>query len=387
VGQLRYTARTVCWTAFTLFLSSAIGAGSSGEIWLAVALTTIMAFSLVLAVSVTYPIATRINRVYRMGLRQALVLVSVLALVGCSMSATQYAVHPDTVATLRSHAGKSVKLTPFTSNKPGKSEIICRLVGMVQTPGGVPFEVYVGDAFRTELLVAGLMSDAAPVTLSGHLERMHFTTGTEAVWELQVSVRSSNGRRLTITEDYGFNWHFIGDQACREATTAMALAVQSLVRKAVQHPEFAGLLTASAASISVPPPPAPTATSGAPMPPTPAVTLATPAPPAPAPPPAPADLRAWAPGKWRSTGGTTQLIIKQNLSWTWFSSAGGEWAGSGSGEIVDGQVLLRGWSEGTDGRGARIPRRPTTLRLIREGDVFAGELQTSRSYRIIFMRE
>jgi hypothetical protein len=94
-------------------------------------------------------------------MRQVIVLVSVLALVGCSMSATQYAVHPDTVATLRSHAGKSVTLTPFTSGKPGKSEIICRLVGMVQTPGGVPFEVYVGDAFRTELLVAGLTHDAA----------------------------------------------------------------------------------------------------------------------------------------------------------------------------------------------------------------------------------
>lgn len=105
-------------------------------------------------------------------------------------------VHPDTITALRSHTGKSVKLATFTSDKPGKSEIMCRLAGMIQTPGGVPFERYVEGAFRTELLVAGLATDAAPVTLTGHLERMHFSTGTEAIWEIMVALTSSNGRRL-----------------------------------------------------------------------------------------------------------------------------------------------------------------------------------------------
>jgi hypothetical protein len=30
---------------------------------------------------------------------------------------------------------------------------------MIQTPGGVPFERYVEDGFRTEMLVAGIASD------------------------------------------------------------------------------------------------------------------------------------------------------------------------------------------------------------------------------------
>jgi hypothetical protein len=165
-----------------------------------------------------------------------------LLLAGCSMSANAYAVHPDTITKLRSYSGKSVKLAPFTSDKPGKSEIMCRGVGMIQTPGGVPFERYVEDGFRTEMVVAGIASDSAHVTLAGHLERMHFQTFSESAWDLQVTLSSSNGRRLTISDSYKFNWHFVGDQACREAATAMALAVQSLVRKAVQHPEFTGLL-------------------------------------------------------------------------------------------------------------------------------------------------
>ena len=180
--------------------------------------------------------------------RVATVLLGVLFLAGCSVSAGPYAVHPDTISALRSHTGKSVKLVPFTSDKPGKSEIICRGAAMIQTPQGVPFEKYVEDAFRTELLVAGLESPTAAVTLTGHLEQMHFQTFSKASWELQMTLASSNGRRLAIAEDYAFNWHFVGDSACREAATAMALAVQSLVRKAVQHPEFAGLLAPGVAT-------------------------------------------------------------------------------------------------------------------------------------------
>jgi hypothetical protein len=54
-------------------------------------------------------------------LRLATVLLALLVLTGCSVSANPYAVHPDTITTLRSHTGKSVKLTTFTSDKPGKS--------------------------------------------------------------------------------------------------------------------------------------------------------------------------------------------------------------------------------------------------------------------------
>ena len=92
------------------------------------------------------------------------------------------------------------------------------------------------------------------------------------------------------------------------------------------------------------------------------------------------DLREWAPGKWRSTGRANALVIGRDLRWSWESSAGGRWSGSGRGEIEDGGrlLLLRGWHSTSI---------PMTLRLTREGEALVGELQTSRSYRIIFIRE
>jgi hypothetical protein len=54
------------------------------------------------------------------------------------------------------------------------------------------------------------------VTLTGHLERMHFQTFGEAAWELQTTLTSSNDRRLTVYDRYDFSWHFVADYACRE---------------------------------------------------------------------------------------------------------------------------------------------------------------------------
>jgi len=305
-------------------------------------------------------------------MRRVIVLAAFLA-AGCSVSAHPYAVHPDTITALRAHTGKTVTMTDFTSDKPGKSEILCRAANMIQTPGGVPFERYVGDAFKTELLVAGIAAPTAPVTLGGHLERMHFTTAGEAEWELRVTLTSSNGRRLTIAEDYAFNWHFDGISACREASTAMALAVQALVRKAVKHPEFAALLTPGLGPAASPTPAEPSATTTPPAPTTAAAAVAPTAPPRP-----PEDLREWARGKWRSTGGSTSLVIDRNLRWSWDSTYGGRYSGSGTGDVQDGALLLRGWHSRS---------YPMTLHLRREGDTLVGEIRTSQNYPVVFIRE
>lgn len=167
--------------------------------------------------------------------------IAMILLAGCSMSAQPYAISPDTVAALRTHKGVSVKVGPFTAREPGRNDTLCRLYGTVKTPGGVPFETFVRDALRAELLVAGLEAADAPVTLTGHLERMDISSHS-GTWFTGMTLTSSNGARLTVADEYEFNWSFMADRACREATTALVPAVQSLIRKAVSHPEFAALL-------------------------------------------------------------------------------------------------------------------------------------------------
>ena len=90
------------------------------------------------------------------------------------------------------------------------------------------------------------------------------------------------------------------------------------------------------------------------------------------------DLRQWAPGKWRPSGGTNVLWIERDLRWSWESSFGGKWSGSGRGEIVDRRLILRGWHSTSI---------QMSLRLVREVETLVGEPQTNRSYPIAFVRE
>jgi len=140
-----------------------------------------------------------------------------------------------------------------------------------------------------------------------------------------------------------------------------------------------GPVPATPASIVPAPPPSsvlptPSTATPSPAPPPPTTTAAIP----PSSETRALDMRAWAPGTWRSTGGTNTLTIKPDLSWQWSSTSGGSWSGSGQGEIRDGRLVLRGWHSSSI---------PMMIRLSREGEVLVGELQTSRSYSITFRRD
>jgi hypothetical protein len=205
---------------------------------------------------------------------------------------------------------------------------------------------------------------------------MHFTTAGPAEWELRVTLISSNGRRLTIAENYEFNWHFDGMSACREVTTAMPLAVQALIKRAVQHPEFPALLAPGLVPAATPAS-APTVQRG--TAPEPAAPVEAGAAPTLAPPLAAQDLREWARGSWRSSGGATTLLIEPNLRWSWDSTyQNARHSGSGRGEVQNGALLLRGWHSGS---------YPMTIHLRREGETLVGEIRTSRTYPIIYVRE
>jgi hypothetical protein len=74
------------------------------------------------------------------------------------------------------------------------------------------------------------------------LEEFDFSS-MKGRWKITLVLTSSNGGHLTATEDYDYGGHFIGDVACQQTAHALTPAVQDLVRNAVQHPDFPGLLT------------------------------------------------------------------------------------------------------------------------------------------------
>jgi hypothetical protein len=173
----------------------------------------------------------------------SLVLItSISVLAGCSTySAARYSSNADNVVALRSLNGKAVNIGAFSATKPGEKEIMCRGVGPIKTPDGEAFSDFVRKALVDELKLAGSFSAAAPVTLTGNLDAIDFSSASGG-WNLALTVKSSNGKSMTASEEYAFTTSFYGETACNQTAQALMPAVQNLVGKIVRSSGFASLL-------------------------------------------------------------------------------------------------------------------------------------------------
>lgn len=161
---------------------------------------------------------------------------------GCSTySATRYSISTDNVVALRTLNGKTVNVGAFGATKIGEKEIMCRGVGPIKTPDGEPFAEFVRKAFVDELRIANVYSTTAPVTLIGNLDAIDFSSASGG-WNMALTVKSSNGKTLSVSENYPFTTSFYGETACNQTAQAFMPAVQNLVGKVARSPEFLTLV-------------------------------------------------------------------------------------------------------------------------------------------------
>lgn len=171
----------------------------------------------------------------------AILLVAILC-VGCSSYAVpRYGVAVPNVTALRQAGGQKVSVGKFTAAGESKSQITCRAVGPIKTPDERPFEEYVRKALIDELQVAELLSESGPITLTGVLDRVDFSS-TEGKWYLDLTVKSSNGASVSVASVHDYEASFIGEKACALSAQAFAPAVQVLIGTLVHNPGFPALL-------------------------------------------------------------------------------------------------------------------------------------------------
>jgi hypothetical protein len=159
----------------------------------------------------------------------------------------RYSVSVENVTGLRKLNGQTINVGPFTAKGAEASSIGCRAVGPIKTPDGEPFSQYVRKAFISELTMAEVYSAAAPVTLTGTLDHLNFSS-TSGAWQMGLSVSSSNGKSLHVEESYDFSSSFFGETACNQTAQAFMPGVQDLIGKLVRDPGFKTLLGTTDAS-------------------------------------------------------------------------------------------------------------------------------------------
>lgn len=161
---------------------------------------------------------------------------------GCSTySASRYSIATDNVIALRTLNGKTINVGAFSATTPGQKEIMCRGVGPIKTPDGEPFAEFVRKALLDELKMANSYSPTAPVTITGNLDAIDFSSNNGS-WNLALTVKTSNGKSMSVSESYAFTSSFYGETACNQTAQAFMPAVQNLVGKVVRAPEFMALV-------------------------------------------------------------------------------------------------------------------------------------------------
>jgi len=177
-------------------------------------------------------------------MKKLLVLSAIAVLAsGCSTySASRYSISTDNVVALRSLNGKTVNVGAFSASMPGEREIMCRGVGPIKTPDGEPFSEFVRKALLDELRIANAYSASSSVTLTGNLDSIDFSSNS-GTWNLALTVRSSNGKSMLVSESYAYTSSWYGETACNQTAQAFMPAVQNLVGKVVRSPDFAALIT------------------------------------------------------------------------------------------------------------------------------------------------
>lgn len=174
-----------------------------------------------------------------------LLILSIITLLtsGCSnMAVNRYLVSTDNVIALRSMNGNALNIGVFTATTPEQKDIWCRGGAPIKTPDGEPFSEYIRKAFLDEMKIANAYSPTAPVTLTGNLDAIDFSS-TNGNWSLALTVNTSNGKSMTVAESYAYSPSFIGETACNQTAQAFMPAVQNLVGKVVRSPEFAALVS------------------------------------------------------------------------------------------------------------------------------------------------
>lgn len=177
-------------------------------------------------------------------MKKLLVVAATLALSACStMQPPRYAVSVDNIQKLKQL--ETVEGEFVSLNQTASFLANCRLMGPIEPADGLSIPEFITKAFNDELKMAERYS-ADGVDVSGEITKIEFSSVsglTNGYWDIGLSLKSSNGKVLDVSNKYEFKSGFDAITACNATADALSPAVQDLIQETINRPEFAALMT------------------------------------------------------------------------------------------------------------------------------------------------
>ena len=117
----------------------------------------------------------------------------------------------------------------------------CKFKGPVATSDDLTFSKYIQRAFVAEFISAHAFNPASPTTLYGRINKLKFASSAgnaTGSWDIEITLKSSNGNSRLFTEHYVFPSDLNDATACALTAKAFASATQSLIANIIETPEF-----------------------------------------------------------------------------------------------------------------------------------------------------
>ena len=176
-------------------------------------------------------------------MKKVIAIGSIIFLAGCStMQPPRYSISVDNVQAIKKFNDTKLTVSNFTQTASFSSN--CRLMGPIEPADGLSIPQFIGKAFNDELKMADAYSESG-TQISGNVTEIGFSsmTGlTNGNWHISISLTSSNGNTLDVSNKHEFKSGFDAITACNAAADALSPAGQDLIQAAVTDPKFRDLL-------------------------------------------------------------------------------------------------------------------------------------------------
>ena len=172
----------------------------------------------------------------------AIVMIGMALLCGCSTKVVPlYSIEEANTMALRKIEEGHITVGSFSG--PAIFYDACRYSGKIAPPDGITFAAYIQEAIADELRMAGLYDDdqSPRVIIRGRVDTLYFSS-TLGEWNISVSLYSSNGESMYVSEHYKFDASVVPFGACTKVADAFPGAVQNLIGKIVNSSEFRTLV-------------------------------------------------------------------------------------------------------------------------------------------------
>jgi hypothetical protein len=162
-----------------------------------------------------------------------------------TFKADQYIVDAENLSALKLIKENSTpfKISGFTTSMKGDNWLVCRMSFPVYPPGKVPYQEFLAEAMRAELVEAGLYSAESKFGIRGHIVSMDFSSFGSGKWTIEARFEADQKDPITIKHEYSFSLSILATKSCENVTNALVPAIQGFLNTVYKDERFAALLS------------------------------------------------------------------------------------------------------------------------------------------------